>query len=343
MSDGRTLLVASEHAAGGLEAWAVNGAAHPRGRADLPFAFAFALHPRFPVAYVVTSQGSRIAKVELAGLDVLQEVETGVSLPCCVEVEADGSTLAVVHYEGAQVTLHELDASGSLASWRCLDLPAGSGPDADRQDRPHPHQARFRGGDLWVSDLGTDRLLRYPSGRGTPEVLPLRPGSGPRHFTWLDDGRVAVVDELSSSLSGYRLLPDGPSSAGFAALGARVPVRSYPSDLVCAGGFVYVANRVADTVTVVDAARGFQVVQEVAVGAWPQNLLLGHQELWCAIRDDHCVVRIPLGPTGRLGAAEPVLAVDRPVWIEWSPVKVREPVRDAFHEQQGSKQVVVRR
>jgi len=85
---------------------------------------------------------------------------------------------------------------------------AGSGPNAARQERPHPHcvlaspDNRF----VVVADLGLDALIAYPFGpdgsldAANPMRSALPPGCGPRHFAFRPDGRFAVaICELNSS------------------------------------------------------------------------------------------------------------------------------------------------
>ncbi|GAA4750293.1 hypothetical protein GCM10023350_39300 [Nocardioides endophyticus] len=323
------LVVASEHRTGGLETWDVSASARPRllDRVSLPWVNAITLHPRLPVGYAVTSEHCRIATVALiedGGIETRAEVATGPTLPCALTVDPSGSALVVVHYLAGRVTRHRLGSDGSVEDSESLPVPPGAGPDLDRQDRPYPHQARFvpgDGGDLWVSDLGADRLLRYPIGDGPPDVLALARGSGPRHFAWLGEHRVAVVEELSSRLSVYRIEAGALDLLGSAPLGAAVPgrTRNYPSDLAVRPdrALVYVANRGAGSISVVDVTAGPSVVQEITVGVWPQNLLLGTDGLWCAVRDDDRIVRLPFLERGLLGAPEHVVEVSRPSWIEW--------------------------
>lgn len=323
----RVMLVASEGVDGGLEAWRLTSIPRLVGRVPLPWACAIDVHPRRPLVYAASSADCAVVAVEVGrdGAWALRgRVDSGASLPCDVTLDPSATRLAVAHYEAGAVALHDIGAEGEVGPAHWLAMPAGSGPESERQLQPHPHQACFTAsGDLWVSDLGGDRLLRYARDRTAPDVLPLSPGVGPRHFRWLDEDRVAVVEELTSRLSihrlvGDRLVPIASVAVGTAAVAAG---RSYPSDLAVSptGRHVYVANRGADTISVVEVGDEPALVQEVEVGRWPLNLLLGQQSLWCAARDDDLVQELPLSRTGLLGPPAPVLEVPRPSWIEWSP------------------------
>jgi 6-phosphogluconolactonase len=64
---------------------------------------------------------------------------------------------------------------------------------------------------LFVTDLGTDRIYSFEintySGRLTPAPKPyteVKPGSGPRHFTFHPDGKHAyLAEELTSSVASF--------------------------------------------------------------------------------------------------------------------------------------------
>ncbi|MDQ6524503.1 beta-propeller fold lactonase family protein [Nocardioides sp. LHD-245] len=323
MTAGEPLLaVAAEHAEGGVEAWRLDGAVPRRVAAvRLPGAFTLLAHPLRPVLYAASSAHGALLTLEVTaggGLDARDRLPGGDSLPCSLALDTSATRLAVAHYDAGAISLHALGPEGVPEPGEWLPVPAGTGPDPGRQDAPHPHQVRFgASGDLWATDLGTDRLLRYPPEGGAPDVVPVARGSGPRHFAWLADGRVAVVDELASRLT---VLTAAGAPAGSVAIGALREGRSFPSDLAVhpSRDLVYVANRGADTVSVVDVRARPVLVQEVAVGRWPQHLLIGPDALWCAARDDDRVLRLPLHGTGLLGDSEPVLDVVRPSWLAWA-------------------------
>jgi 6-phosphogluconolactonase (cycloisomerase 2 family) len=89
----------------------------------------------------------------------------------------------------------------------------GSGPDANRQDKPHLHCAVFSPDRhyLFAADLGTDQLHKFTTGNaapflttGNPEAFKLEPGSGPRHLTFHPNGRFAyLINELSGKVTAF--------------------------------------------------------------------------------------------------------------------------------------------
>jgi 6-phosphogluconolactonase len=82
-----------------------------------------------------------------------------------------------------------------------------TGPQADRQDRPHAHAALASPNNRFIvaSDLGLDQLVIYRFDAATGGIVrvgetALAPGSGPRHFVFHPSGGMAfLVNELNST------------------------------------------------------------------------------------------------------------------------------------------------
>ena len=85
----------------------------------------------------------------------------------------------------------------------------GSGPNEARQTSPHPHQIFPYRDELFVPDLGSDRVIRFKKNdKGewaeVGEVKASKPGAGPRHVQIFDDV-LYVIDELTNTLSAHTL------------------------------------------------------------------------------------------------------------------------------------------
>lgn len=99
------------------------------------------------------------------------------------------------------------------------------GPNPERQDAPHPHQALLdpTGSFILVPDLGADlvRIFRVDKGSLEWEVLDslhAAPGSGPRHAAFLvSDTRafLYLVGELSNTITGYEVIYNNDSTLDF--------------------------------------------------------------------------------------------------------------------------------
>jgi 6-phosphogluconolactonase len=154
-------------------------------------------------------------------------------------------------------------ACGSLAH-------RGSGPNKERQERPHAHcvVASPDGGFVVVADLGTDAVLCHRLGADgalTPDPGPflLPTGSGPRQIAFHPSGRVVcVVNELNSTIAA--LAYDGAGHFGVIATVPTIPAaargENHPSELQFSrdGRFLYGSNRGHDSIVIysVDSATG---------------------------------------------------------------------------------------
>jgi 6-phosphogluconolactonase len=162
-------------------------------------------------------------------------------------------------------------ADGELAPSVAEATHEGRGPDALRQDRPHPHcvlatpDNRF----LVVSDLGLDRLVAYRFDAQSGAIAHhaetrLPPGSGPRHFVFHPTlPRAYVVNELASTVASLAF----DAAAGrfdVLAVAATVPqaalAHNHCSEIRIAadGRRLYVANRGHDSLSrfAIDAVTG---------------------------------------------------------------------------------------
>lgn len=169
--------------------------------------------------------------------------------------------------------VYPIEADGGLGAPAASVGHSGSGPDAVRQEGPHPHcvLASPDNRHLVVADLGIDRIMVYrfdaATGALTPATHPsfaLTPGSGPRHMTFHPAGhRLYVINELGSSMT----VLEWDAASGMLAplqtistLPAGWEGESRCSDVHLSpdGRFLYGANRGHDSIAVfsVDAASG---------------------------------------------------------------------------------------
>ncbi|GAB7359571.1 hypothetical protein MBLNU230_g6758t1 [Neophaeotheca triangularis] len=130
--------------------------------------------------------------------------------------------IALAHYSGSAVSSWLLDGGGRFTLNQnipyTLDEP---GPNADRQDAPHEHQAILdpTGQYILVPDLAADLVRVLAIDPQTLELTPTKPlqappGSGPRHGVFYNPYSVAcescttffyLVTELGSTVEGYHI------------------------------------------------------------------------------------------------------------------------------------------
>lgn len=146
----------------------------------------------------------------------------------------------------------------------------GTGPDTERQDRPHAHCVRWSPDNRFVvvADLGIDQLVIYKFDAATGALEPhgetqLPPGSGPRHFRFHPTLPFAYcVNELTCTLAS---LGFDAEQGTFSVLAIEstiphpVPGNSGSAIDIAAGGkHLYVGNRGHDSIAgfAIDQATG---------------------------------------------------------------------------------------
>jgi 6-phosphogluconolactonase (cycloisomerase 2 family) len=262
-----------------------------------------AWHPTGRYLYAVAERPDGAVRgyaVDGAGLTPLgAEQPTGGSDPCHLSVDPTGRFLVTANYSSGSVSVHPIGPDGSLGERTDLVAHAGSGPNTDRQQGPHAHQARFdpAGRYLLVNDLGTDTVTTYllRDGRLVQQrAAQLPPGTGPRHVAFAGDDRLYLAAELGSSVTPATYQPQ----IGALAFGPPVPATghdgvNYPSEIATSpdGRFGYVANRGANTVAVFGlAGAAVRLLAEVPTdGDWPRHLVLSGDHLYVANQNSDTV------------------------------------------------------
>jgi 6-phosphogluconolactonase len=164
----------------------------------------------------------------------------------------------------------------------------GSGPNPQRQERPHAHSTNVVPGTdiVVVADLGIDKLVSYRLGKdGSLETISefaTAPGAGPRHVAFHPNGRfMFVMNELDSTFTSLSIDPATGELALIATLPA-VPAEArdhnHCADIQISpdGRFLYGSNRGHDSVAVVAVDQETGKLSPVAFtpcgGATPRNL-----------------------------------------------------------------------
>jgi 6-phosphogluconolactonase (cycloisomerase 2 family) len=245
-------------------------------------------HPTLPVVYG-TDGDERVLgwRIDATGEARIAEGPSGGAEPCHLAVDPSGGLLVICNYAGGTLGLQRLGPDGGFVGAVDVVALTGSGPEVDRQEAAHPHQAVFDGARLFVIDLGADLVREYRldlsrAGAGVlveVGLVPVPPGTGPRHGVMLPGGRMAVSGEL-----GETLIVGHPGdwgvvrSTGLTGPGRARWERNYPGDIARSGDgrLVYLANRSHGTVAVMDVTGAVaKMVGEIDTGVdWPQHLLV---------------------------------------------------------------------
>jgi 6-phosphogluconolactonase len=290
-----------------------------------------------------------------AAAGTLTELGTGSSggaAPAYITLDPSGSVLLVANYEGGSVAAFGLGPGGELAAGPVVvqhadERVSRAGTDPGRQDGPHPHMVGFdpRTGDVLVSDLGLDAIIRYrldaagPAGpaltRHPGGPLALRPGTGPRHLAFHPGGEfLFVTGELASTVTTFRRRGAGFELAGTVAATPAPPAemtaqapRNYPAAIrvTPSGRHVLVANRGADAIAMFafepETAELTLVATAPSGGRTPRDAQLdpAGAHLIVANTDSHtlAVLRVnedapALRPVGGADAASPAAVLIAP-------------------------------
>ncbi len=250
--------------------------------------------------------------------------------------------LVVANYGSGSTVSFPVHQDGSLGQAASVIQHQGSSVNERRQKEPHAHSVNFSPDNRFVvsADLGTDQLLVYrvDPERDTiepndPAFTRVRPGSGPRHFSFHPRGQYGyVINEMGNTVTAFRYdaergtmkelqmistLPDGYSETTHTA-----EVRAHPS-----GKFLYGSNRGHDSIAVfsIDTATGklTSLGQTSTQGEAPRNFNIdpSGRYLFAENQNTHTVVGFEIDQeTGTLTPTGQVLNIPRPVCLRWVPL-----------------------
>jgi 6-phosphogluconolactonase len=212
--------------------------------------------------------------------------------PCHLIVDKSGRFILVANYGGGNAAVLPLQ-NGNLGPPVDMVQHGGSSVNPERQKGPHAHNVVLDRANrhAFVVDLGLDKIMIYRfdsrSGKLTPNSAPwvkLKPGAGPRHFTFHPNDRFAyVINELDSTLTAFNY-DSGSGSLkelqtvstlpmGFSGENTSADVHVSPS-----GKFLYGSNRGHDSIVVfsIDQNTGrLTFVEHVSTeGKTPRNFTI---------------------------------------------------------------------
>lgn len=276
-------------------------------------------------------------------LTFLNQVDSGGSVPCHLVVDKTGKMLFVVNYGTGSVVSFAIKADGSIGEKTGFDQHSGSSIDPARQEGPHAHATvlspdnRF----LFVPDLGTDqiKIYRVDAAKGTftpndPAFVSVKPGYGPRHFTFGLGAKFAYVvcemgssvivfsfDPVKGSLTPVQTISDLPSD--FKGVDNSSEIEVDPS-----GRFLYASNRGHDSITVfaIDPGKGTLTKVQVAPtrGEIPRSFAIdpGGKYLVAGNQMSNNIVVFAIDQNdGTLKPAGQVLDISLPVVISFVPAE----------------------
>jgi len=272
-------------------------------------------------------------------LTLLNVQPTNGAAPCYISADHTGQFVVTANYTGGNVSVLPLTADGLLQPAAKIFQFSGTGPDANRQDRPHLHCAVFSPDRqyLFAADLGTDQLHKFTTGgtapflfAGNPEAYQLEPGSGPRHLTFHPNGRFAyLINELSGNVTVFNYANGHLEPVQYIAADTSPGVGNKGSaDIHVSpdGMFLYASNR-ANTNNIaifsINAADGkLTGVGHQPTGRHPRNFIItpnGKYLLVANMNSNQIQVFEIDRKTGLLNelGSKQIANIDRPVCIKW--------------------------
>ncbi|WP_171017320.1 lactonase family protein [Maribacter sp. ACAM166] len=215
--------------------------------------------------------------------NVLTEIDTKSTYganPCYVGVDKEGDFVAVANYSGGNIAIYKTMDNGDLVpSPQVIDHKV-----LDTRKTAHAHMSKFLNGELFVSDLGLDRIKKYSqtNGKFSPsqqKELVVTEGAGPRHFVASKEGKfLYAINELNSTITLYNR--EGEKYFGletYDAVAGDFNEESFCGDIHLSpdGKFLYGSNRGENTIVIfkVDEASGkLELIgRESVKGDWPRN------------------------------------------------------------------------
>lgn len=259
------------------------------------------------------------------------------TIPGHLAVDPTGKYLVVANYMGGNFVTLPIEADGRLGPVAGSFANKGDGPNAERQEGPHPHAVVFdqAGRFMATADLGVDKVqtLRLENGnlRLVSEAS-MAPGAGPRHVVFHHDGRILyVINELNATITALEYDPNSgqlgrqlqtvpTESAGYSGPQSTAEIAVHPS-----GKFLYASNRGHNSIAAfrIDPASGLlSPIGHTTSGIeFPRNFAIDPSGAWlyAANQKGDTIVQFRIDQaTGRLVPTGHVTRSVTPVAIVFS-------------------------
>ncbi|HDR4765641.1 TPA: lactonase family protein [Bacillus thuringiensis] len=264
-----------------------------------------------------------------------RQVVEGAS-PCHISVDSGNHTVVTANYHKGTIESFEInEENGTVNPASSIMAHEGSGPNKERQEKPHAHYAGYTPDEKYVVgvDLGIDKIITYEVKDSTlieVNSLSVNPGSGPRHIAFHPNGKYAyVMTELSSevialtynseegSFTELQYISTLPEQFDENSQGSAIHISSD-------GRFVYAGNRGHNSIAVysVDQNSGqLTFVEHTSTeGNWPRDFVLDPTEKFLVATNEksHNLVLFSRDEsTGKLTLLQSDVAVPEPVCVKF--------------------------
>lgn len=258
--------------------------------------------------------------------------------PCHVSVHPTGKMAFLANYTSGGWAAYPIGAAGKIKVPTAKYQFAGSGPNKGRQEKPHAHcvVSTPNGKFVYVTDLGTDRLMNYTvdATKGTVSPNPVQayfstePGAGPRHFTIHPSGKfLYLLNELQATVVACTIDEQGVVNeietvetlpADFKGTNTSAAIRMHPN-----GRFVYVSNRGYNAIhayeiqkngslkKVDEIRQGISTPRDFNIDPTGQFMIIGNQDT------DNLLIYAVNPTSGKLSFKAESVSIKKPICVEF--------------------------
>jgi 6-phosphogluconolactonase len=253
--------------------------------------------------------------------------------PCHLALDGEERRLFVSNYVSGNLVVFALNDNGRPTGAFADLQRSGKGPNLDRQEGPHVHQAVLTpdGEHVLVCDLGTDQVARHRLGDSLIDLLPdtvATVGSGtlPRHLVFSPNGQYFhVVHEQANTITTHAYGDAGMSRIGevsmlppgFGGASSAAAIRLHPN-----GRFLYASNRGHDSIAAFELIENESALRPVGIvatrGKAPRDFAIDPAGRWlvAANQDSHTLTVFTINAdTGELTPVGDVFETGSPVCV----------------------------
>ena len=183
---------------------------------------------------------------------ILKSVSSCGKSSCYLQIDPDDKYIININYWDSIISVHPIvdnilqDASQIIIPKNENKIVTQEDHLNYRQKTSHHHSCAFYNGDLYVPDLGTDRIDIYSYSNGNlkfKNFLPLPRKCGPRYIIFRND-HLYVINELSSSISVIKMKPTPNTVQNISTIPENTNVKNTCGTIQYSKlGYIYASNR----------------------------------------------------------------------------------------------------
>lgn len=263
-------------------------------------------------------------------LKLLNQQSVAGGLPCHLSLIND-TTLGVACYQTGNVHLYAIEKNGLLKPCHQTITNIGSSLNKERQECAHAHMVIENNGQVFVPDLGIDKIVVFNSLENSlieEYKINVSLGEGPRHIVFHKSGKVAfVINELTGNVlilnkinSKYEVVKTINSIPNFFKETPSAAAIKLSSD----GKFLYVSNRGCNTIAIfkfdIKTNKLELINQQLTFGDTPRDFTISPDGNWliAANQDtNNLVVFERNNKTGLLKKINELKNINSVVCLKW--------------------------